>query len=378
MAASRDLLSLLSDSRTIALMDATIQKVMGRIIRELAAGVSRTGAQRAKDLLAKLSYILYDLDPAKQSFIRRWIEDAASKAYVLGDKGATAALRAELAGVATAVGTAFGPINTSWTAVNQNAMRGMVAAMNARFTGMAKDMAVAIGTLVRKTQVTLLQSKAIVEATSGGITRGATGRQVADDIAAILLKGKIDPAVEARLQEHGFTAELFKDFERVAREQLVTVGGRRMSVRAYADLVARTQMREAHKVATIIRLQQNGVDHVKVSKHPMKEPDPCTPWAGRVFYIGQGKDPAGFPPLREALNGGPPFHPNCKHVLQPWVIGFMSKKRVDSAKAEADAIPDKFFGKDYAGVQKALDGMDEKALGELALSHDRLFEEAVS
>jgi len=375
MAASRDLLSLLSDSRTLALMDQHLQRVMDRIIRELAAGVSRTGAQRAKDLLAKVSHILRELDPSKDSFIRKWIEDAASKAYVLGDRGATRALRADLDAIAGAR-AGFGAINESWTAVNQNAMRGMVAAMNARFTGMQKDVQVAIGTLVRKTQVTLLQSKAIVEATSGGIARGATGRQVADDIAAVLLKGKISPDVERRLQEHGFTADLFKDFERVAREQVVKAGGRTMSVRAYADLVARTQMREAHKVATIIRLQQNGVDHVKVSKHPMGKPDPCTPWAGRVFFIGQGKDPAGFPPLREVLSGGPPFHPNCRHVLQPFVVAFQGKKKVANALEESHAVSKKFYGKDYAGVQKALDGMSDKEIGDLALSHDGLFEEA--
>src|SRR5688500_7212909 len=138
MAASRDLLSLLSDAKTLAYVDLLLEKVMDRVLRELAAGVSRTGAQRAQDLIAKIAYILYDIDPSRASIIRRWIVDAATKAYVLGDRGATRDLRRELDAIAGARAS-FGPINQSWTAVNQNAMAGMVAAMNARFTGMQRQ-----------------------------------------------------------------------------------------------------------------------------------------------------------------------------------------------------------------------------------------------
>ena len=57
---------------------------------------------------------------------------------------------------------------------------------------------------------------------------------------------------------------MFKTFERVARGKMIRVGKRTFSVRSYSDLVARTQMREISKVATLTRLNQNGVHHVQI------------------------------------------------------------------------------------------------------------------
>lgn len=139
----------------------------------------------------------------------------------------------------------------------------------------------------------------------------------------------------------------------MARGELITVGKKTMSVRDYADLVARTQMREMAKVAGVVRCQKNGVDHMKVSKHVMPKPDECTPWAGQVFYIGAlPKDPDRFPSLRAIPNGGPPFHPFCRHVLVPYVVDFKAEAKIDEAREFAKKIPKRFYGKGASEVRK--------------------------
>ena len=368
MSTSRDLLAFLNDDRILAALDLQLRLVLARVRAELAAGVTRTSAARVRELMARIKAILLRINPAKASWIRNWIIQTASKSFVLGDRSATKELRDELRTLAIAEQISFGGLRTSFTALNQTSLQGVIAAMTTKFQGIHDQILARVGSVVRETQVTLLQSQKIREATTSGYLRGFTGQQVKDDIASILLRKKISPAVRTRLEAVGFSARLFESFEQVAREELITVGSKTMSVRNYANLVGRTQSREIHKVATVIRLQQNEVDHVRISQHVQADVDECTPYAGKVFYIGGlPEDPAGFPPLREIVNGGPPFHPNCKHVLQPFVVGFKTKKAIDKAKASANALPDRFFGKTAKEIRKLVAEMkpeDLKAIAE--------------
>ena len=174
------------------------------------------------------------------------------------------------------------------------------------------------------------------------------------------------PTLSTRLSEIGFRADMFQEFEAVARGQIVQVGKIRMNVRDYSRLVARTQMREAHTIGTIARLQQNSVDHVQISQHAQDEPDECTPWAGNVYYIGDGEDPAGFPRLDTVVGGGPPFHPNCEHVLIPYVIDFKTADAVEKDKDATKALPRRFFGKGANDVRKLVGELPRKELLKIA------------
>jgi len=309
--AEKDFRALLSDSGTVAALGDIYERAARRIVAELAAGVSRPGAARARELLARIDEILGDLDPRKQSSVRKWIVENARKAYVLGDQAATKQIRDVLARLPDKGRAEFGEVDTSWTVINNNAMRGIAAAMSATLGQAKAQMSSFLTTTIRQTQVAGNLSEAILQTTTGGLLRGVAGQSIKDDIASILLEGKVDPAVRQRLSEVGYRGDMFDKFERIARGELITVGGKTFNVRTYADLVARTQMKELHKTATLVRGQRNGFNHVRMSWHPMEEPDECTPFAGKIFYFGPlPQDPLGFPRFNMLPSNGD-FHPNC-------------------------------------------------------------------
>lgn len=88
--------------------------------------------------------------------------------------------------------------------------------------------------------------------------------------------------------------------------------GREWKLSTYAKMAARSSAVEAHTVSTLNRLAENGIDLVKVSEHPHPH-DVCSRYEGRIFSISGTS--AKYPALKEA----PPFHPNCKHLLLPYI-----------------------------------------------------------
>lgn len=366
MATNRDVASLIASAQGVSALTGYYDVAIRRILDQLAAGISRPGAARAAALLRDLNDQIDKLDPKKVSFVRNWIRREIPRAFVLGDRTATQDLRKQLEDVASGKREEFGDINRTFNGTNQVAMKAIMFAMEDRLGNVAAEMRARLGLIVRRTQQTLVTEQSLRDTTVSGILRGAAGRSVADDIAALLLKNKISPDLKKRLNDVGFRADMFDEFERVARGELITVGNRRMSVRAYADLVARTQAREAVTVGTVVRLQQNGVDHVQVSKHVQKETDVCTPFAGRVFYIGAlPEDPLGFPSMRETLS--PPYHPNCRHTLQPFVTAFKSEDAIAKQLETSNALPRKFFGKTPSQIAGMLNEMSSKEVAAINL-----------
>ena len=368
MAVAREVQALLSNRQTLSFLDRVVKRQIDRILAQLAAGISRPGAARANELLREIDKLSTALDPKRPSFMRNWIKKNITRAGILGDKQATRELAATLKSLSPGTRSEFGTgLNRSFTATNTTALKGMAAAMTEQMGRAAADLRATVGTLVRKTQQTLISEPKLREITAGGILRGATGKQVADDLASALLGKKISPATKKRLAEVGFRGDMFKEFEAVARNQVIRVGKRRMTVRSYTDLVARTQMREANRTMTVVRLQQNDVNHVKISRHPQLVRDECTPFAGQVFYIGrEAKDPMGFPKLSSTPNGGPPFHPNCIHVITPFPVAFHTGKSIGKAREGSRKIPRGLFGKGSTEVREAVAKLTDAELKEIA------------
>lgn len=316
MSTRRDLQHLLNDDQTVANLVRLYDKTARQIVKDMAKGISASGFSRATALIARINILIDRLDPRKASTLKRWIAQNIPKAYVLGDMAATAELRKIL----IAANRNPASIVRGFGAINDASMRGVIASMDLTAARAAETMRDLIGTTIRTTQRTLFQNEAMRAITSKGLLTGASGKEVSDDLARMLV-GKPDRATRARLRALGFSNDLLEDFSVIADHKMITVGGRRFNVRSYADLVARTQMREAHTTGTLVRLSQNNVDHVKISRHRQAELDVCTPFAGKVFYIGPtDEDSGGFRSLRELPNGGPPFHPNA-HVAGAVIDG---------------------------------------------------------
>lgn len=90
--------------------------------------------------------------------------------------------------------------------------------------------------------------------------------------------------------------------------------GRTMKIDSYAEMVARSQTKNAWNEATFNRMQEYGQDLVVISVHyPCS--DLCVPYQGNVYSISGTSQR--YPSLSSAISGGL-YHPNCKHTSSPF------------------------------------------------------------
>lgn len=100
-------------------------------------------------------------------------------------------------------------------------------------------------------------------------------------------------------------------YESLSGGNIIEINGRKYKADYYAELVARTRTREAQTQATINTILSFGEHLVRVSDHNT-ETKLCQEFEGHVYSLtGEG----GYP----LLGDYPPFHPNCLHVLTPYV-----------------------------------------------------------
>lgn len=92
--------------------------------------------------------------------------------------------------------------------------------------------------------------------------------------------------------------------------------GRIWRLDSYAEMSVRTVTRESTNVGTINQLKGMNRKLVAISSH-FGACEICAPLEGRVYSI-DGNDTR-FPPLSEAFGAFNTVHPNCKHVLVPYV-----------------------------------------------------------
>lgn len=364
MALDRALDELLNSARSTRALVQLYDRTIRRLVAELAAGVTQAQAFRSEALLARLRKILDSIDPKKSKELSAWIKTYVRKAYVIGDEAATKSIQDALRSAPGSIARSV-RIDAQFTVVNEIAIQGLAASMTATLGKARASIEETLGTVLRQTQTSLARADAIRSATAEGFLRGATRQQVADDIASILLGKVVPPAVKDRLRATGFDASMFNTFEGVARGRMIKAGKRTFTVRQYSDLVANTQLREAHKVATLTRLRQNRITHVKVSKHLQRVPDVCTPFAGRVFYVGEGSDPAGFPSLRSTPNGGPPWHPFCRHSIAAYVMALKTPTEVEQARVAGQEIFP-LLGKDSSAITREVKSLPAAAFKRIA------------
>lgn len=91
----------------------------------------------------------------------------------------------------------------------------------------------------------------------------------------------------------------------------------RFSLGYYATLQANQMKYDAISRAAMLRTEAAGQDLVQVSLNYSTIGDYCDEYRGKVFSIS-GDDP-NYPSVNTLPNGGCPMHPNCHHVLLPFV-----------------------------------------------------------
>jgi hypothetical protein len=127
-----------------------------------------------------------------------------------------------------------------------------------------------------------------------------------EEVAKGVVEGKarveVSRQIRERLQREG--SPVFLDRK-----------GRAWDLDRYSEMVARTTTREAMTDGTVNRLREHGIQLAQVSAH--RATDFCIYYENVIVSIGPEPHPL-YPPI-SAIGGGPPFHPNCVHVLTPFV-----------------------------------------------------------
>lgn len=90
---------------------------------------------------------------------------------------------------------------------------------------------------------------------------------------------------------------------KLSDEGFIVVNGRSYNLKSYAELVARTRMRESQTEAVKESMKQFDEDLVEIPVHDNPCPEICAPRQGKVYSIS-GKTP-GYELLPD---GGPPWH----------------------------------------------------------------------
>jgi len=99
-------------------------------------------------------------------------------------------------------------------------------------------------------------------------------------------------------------------------------------------MVAHTTTRKAMTEGTINRLREHGIQPAQVSAHQAR--DFCIYYENVIVSIGPEPHPV-YPPI-SAIGGGPPFHPNCVHVLTPFVERLATSEEKKAGLIPLDAL----------------------------------------
>lgn len=223
-----------------------------------------------------------------------WIEQWLPRAYGQGTLYATRSLHALGVAKESALRAGFG-------LVDQRAIAALAESMADDLAEMRGGIVINIGRIIRRSAMPV-----------------EVNLEVTRTIARQIVAGRSIPTIQQ---------ELLK----MLNGQIVP-GGYKGTLSSYAELLARTRTREAQMAAAIQRINEFGIDLVKVPHHAGACPI-CEPWQGAVFSVS-GKDDR-FPNLSQM--GIPPWHPNCVDAIGPFVIEFASTQEISTAEETSAA-----------------------------------------
>jgi hypothetical protein len=251
------------------------------------AAATLASRQRAMALLRQYEEVLVRLGDESAAWIAANVPGAYQRGMAFGDQGAR--------GVRLAGFKAGKPQRALFAQVHQEAVAAIAEEMQ-------RTTAFALAQIGRRAN-DLFRRVGIQEA-ARGIAEGKTRVQVSREIKGRLL-------AEGKLK---FTDKLGRDWD----------------LDRYAEMVARTTTRQAMTEGTINRLQEHNIQLAQVSTHHAA--DFCIYYEGVIVSLTE-EPIGGYPPL-SAINGGPPFHPNCRHVLTPFVLALATPKERQAGEAK--------------------------------------------
>lgn len=162
----------------------------------------------------------------------------------------------------------------------------------------------AVEALIDDTSRAFADSLTMVGRSVRNITGTAFQREVRAGIAEGVVTGRtrieIAQGIKNELKANGLTA-------------LKDKAGRNWTLDRYADMLARTKLREARNTGLQNKMLENGQDLVQVSINGSDHPA-CADYEGQILSL-TGATP-GYDTVDEAESNGL-FHPNCMHTINP-------------------------------------------------------------
>lgn len=99
----------------------------------------------------------------------------------------------------------------------------------------------------------------------------------------------------------------------------VKKNGAKIDVDDYAKLVLHTKVMQAHNDGTAIFMMQEGHDLVQISNHKTACKT-CGKYEKKIYSLSGTSTE--YPAISTIPNGGPPFHPRCRHTYRPYIAKF--------------------------------------------------------
>jgi len=169
------------------------------------------------------------------------------------------------------------------------------------------------------------QTDAILSS-AGKLSSSVIGQATQEALLQEIAKKRITGATER---------ELVKKMETIIKDsglkKVTTGSGRQYEPKSYAKMVSRTILTGAQVDGTANQMAMNGDDLVIVSDH-FGESDLCRPWENEILSVN-GMYP-GYTSLSDAKAGGL-FHPNCRHVIDPYHDELLTESKVWDAKSQS-------------------------------------------
>lgn len=107
--------------------------------------------------------------------------------------------------------------------------------------------------------------------------------------------------------------------------------GRKISIENYAEMCARSITREATNKAMVNVMNENEFDLVRITTHTPTCPI-CATYQGRVYTTNPKRTDYPYLYATAFKSGYNNLHPNCKHVIVPYMDHMYDKTRVEKDK----------------------------------------------
>lgn len=111
--------------------------------------------------------------------------------------------------------------------------------------------------------------------------------------------------------------------------------GRRVAIESYSEMCARSITRETTNKAMVNVMDSNGFDLVRITTHSPTCPI-CEMYQGRIYTTNPKRTDYPYLYATAFKSGYNNLHPNCKHVIVPYIDHLYDKSKVAEDKKESN------------------------------------------